>query len=150
MASMNPRDIFLLLKLTYFRYLGNSSFLSALVAEFAAPYLNDVQIMLHDYTRLPNLHFSRFIDNIEKPYHSAQVIFESDYFSISLLAQTNPDDHVMPPFRFYSACSAESIMQMSATLSGKLARVEELLIVFTANPYQPWLHDTTSWHSFLQ
>ena len=148
--STNPGDIFLLSKLTSFHYLGRSSFLNALVAGFAAPYLEDVQIKLHNDTKPPILHISRFINDIEKPYHSAQVIFEDDYFSISLLTQANPDDYITPPFRFASACTTESIMRMSATLFGKLAIVEELLIVFTVNSYQPWLHDTTSWHSFLQ
>ena len=102
----NPRDVFLLSELTYFRYLSNDSSLSALAAGFAAPYLEDVQIILNGDSSPPILHLPRFIDDIEKLYRSAQVIFEKYYFRISLLTQTNADDSVMPPFQLCSGCSA--------------------------------------------
>ena len=151
MPPTTPGDIFLLSKLTYFHYMGRGSFLSALVAGFAAPYLEDVQIRLHDDTRLPILvHLPRFIDDIEKLCHSAQAIFGSYYFGVYLLTQTDLDDYVTPPFRFFSGCYPESLTRMSATLSNKLSRMEELSVIFTADSDPPWLRETTAWHRFLQ
>ncbi|KAH9990650.1 hypothetical protein BJV74DRAFT_421498 [Russula compacta] len=149
MPPTKSGDIVRLSKLTCFRYQGHSLFLDALVAGFAAPYLLDVHIVLGDNTEFLILHFTRFIDNVEKLCHSAQVIFERDYFRISLLTDSEPVDCVTPPFRFCSARFPGSMMQMSAALSGKLATVEELLIVFTTRSYPAW-HDAIPWRSFLQ
>ena len=145
----SPGDIALLPNLTYFHYQGHSLFLGTLVAGFAAPSLQDVHTVLSDNTEYLISHFPRFFDNMEKLYHSAQVIFERDYFRISLLTDSEPVDCVTPSFRFCSACFPDSIMQMSAALSGKLARVDELLIIFTTDSYPVW-NDAIPWHRFLQ
>ena len=145
----NPEDTFLLSKLTSFHYQGPSSVLGALVAGFTAPSLQDVHIILNDDDEDPIFHLSRFLDGIEKLYHSAQMISEGDYFRISLLTHSEPVDQPTPSFRCCSVCSPGSIMRMSATLSAKLATVEELLMVFIADPFEFW-DDDNPWRSFLQ
>ncbi|KAH9990655.1 hypothetical protein BJV74DRAFT_987792 [Russula compacta] len=153
MPTAKPGDIILLPKLTCFHYQGDSLFFGTLLAGFAAPSLRDVQIVLSNNTESLNLHFPRFIDNIEKLYHSAQVIFEKDYFCVSLLTNSEPVDCVTPPFRVCSARFPGSIVQMSAALTGKLATVKELLIIFTTDFYSAWhdaWHDAIPWRSYLQ
>ena len=149
MPPTKPGDIVLLPRLTCFRYQGHSLFLATLVAGFAAPSLQGVHIVLSDNTEYLISHFPRFIDNVEKLYHSAQVIFERDYFRISLLTDSEPVDCVTPSFKFCSARFPDSIMQMSAALSGKLAKVEELLIIFTTDSYPAW-NVAIPWRSFLR
>ena len=76
MPPTKPGDIVLLPKLTCFHYQGDSSFLGALVAGFATPSLRDVHIEPIGDLKLFILHCPQFIDNVEKLYHSAQVVIE--------------------------------------------------------------------------
>lgn len=101
----NPGNIFQLSKLTSLHFPCHSSFLNALVAGFTAPYLEDVQIVPHDFdsTTPPILH--RFLDGVEKQYHSVQVISKDDYFPISLLTHSESVNQPAPSFRFSSPFS---------------------------------------------
>ena len=151
MPPTNPEDTFLLSKLTSFQYQGSNLFLNALVAGFTAPSLQDVHFILdgdNDHAD-PISHLSRFLDGVEKLYHSVQMISEGDYFRISLFTHSEPVDHDTPSFSFCSVCSPVSIMRMSAALSAKLSTVEELFIVFI-DDYYDWWDGGTRWPAFLQ
>ncbi|KAH9990636.1 hypothetical protein BJV74DRAFT_421172 [Russula compacta] len=141
----NPRDTFLLPKLTSFHYQGPSLFLSAFMARFTAPSLQDVHFIFDgdddDEDEVPILHLPRFLDGVEKLYPSVQIISECDYFRMSLLTRSESVDHPTPSFRFCSPCSPESIMRMSAALSAKLATVDELLMVSIGDSHEIWDDD---------
>ncbi|KAH9978404.1 hypothetical protein BJV74DRAFT_138626 [Russula compacta] len=149
MPPTNPEDTFLLSKLTYFHYQGPSSVFNALVAGFTAPSLQDVHIILDHDDEDPILHLPRFLDDVEKLYHSVQMISDGDYFRISLLTHSETVGCATPSFRFCSDYSPDSVMRMSAALSAKLATVEELLMVFLTDSYE-LRDDDTPWPSFLQ
>ncbi|KAI0288670.1 hypothetical protein BC826DRAFT_1107525 [Russula brevipes] len=130
--------------LTRFRFEGCGAFLNAFAARFTAPSLQDVHIELYDFARFPTSHFTRFIGDVKKLYRSAQVIFQRDFFRLSLLTCSESIDCAEPPFRFYSKCSAESLLQICDALSAELATVEELYLSFD----QSW--GAMPWGQFLR
>ena len=149
MPPTNPENTSLLSKLISFHYQGPSSVLSALVAGFTAPSLQGLHIILDGDDESPIFHLPRFLDDVEKVYHSVQMISEGDYFRVSLLTHSETVDCATPSFRFCSKVSPDSVMGMSAALSAKLATVEELLMVFLTDFYEMWDNDTP-WRNFLQ
>ncbi|KAH9990665.1 hypothetical protein BJV74DRAFT_885023 [Russula compacta] len=86
----------------------------------------------------PILHLPRFLDSVEKQYHSVQVISENDYFRISLLTHSESVNQPAPSLGVCSPLSPNSTRQMSAALSAKLATVKELLMVFIDDSYEIW------------
>ena len=85
--------IALLSKLTNFRYVSHSVFLNALVAEFSAPSLLNVNIGFLDNIWSPIPHLPPFFKDIEEHYHAVHVDFLERGFRLSLLTQSDYVSH---------------------------------------------------------
>jgi hypothetical protein len=143
-----PKDIVPLSKLIYFRYVGYSIFLDALVAGLSAPSLLDVQIDYHVKISPRFVHLSRFINDIEEHYHAAHVSFKELF--LSLLTQSEYISHCNPRFKLGSTSSrsTKSIIQMSGALSTMLTSVEELRVTFDDHARNSMYK--IPWRMFLQ
>ena len=152
MPPTNPGDTFLLSKLTYFLYCGPSLFLSALVAGFTAPSLQNIHIILRDYDNdeVPIFHLIRFLDDVEKQYRSVRVIFKNNIPHASFYSEAV--DHDTPSFTFFWITDSDTMMRTSAALSPKLSTVEELLMVtiFDLHKYKSLWDDDIPLPNFLQ
>ena len=144
----NPEAVVLLTELTCFRYIGPSMALDALVAQFAAPSLQDLQVWITNKITFPNSHLHRFIGDVENAFFSAQLAFDEK--EVSLLMGSEPIDHSEPAFGLYTKRHfPDSMMRMSEALSTKLAPVKELLIVFGIRG-DTSSQDAILWRRFLQ
>jgi hypothetical protein len=130
-------DIVPLLKLTYFRYVGQSVFMDAIVAGLSAPFLQDLRMAFHDEILPSIVHLPRFISETEKPYHSLFVTLRNWIFRVKPSTQLECTSqrsrcgwlYFKPPE--VPTLSTQSIIQVSGTLSAKLTTVEELCISFS-------------------
>jgi len=131
-----PKDIVPLSKLTFFRYRGHSIFLDALVAGISAASLRDVEIEFFVIQPLV-VHLPRFINEIEAHYHAVHVTFRDFDIRLSFLTQSEYIGHCV--LYIILGPSLDSVMQMSAALSTKLAAVEELRVtVYKTEFFLSW------------
>jgi len=143
----NPKYIVTLSYLTRFHYSGHSAALYALVGGLNAPSLRDLCIGL--VNEIPSSsHLPRFIDDLDKEYHSVQLAFDTIDFRVSLLTGSEPIDYHQPRFKFSSAHSQDSLMRLSSALSAKFVTAKELLITFGIRSDTRW-QDITPWRKFL-
>ena len=147
-----PKDIVTLLKLSSFRYVGHSVFLDTLTAGLSAPSLRRINIRFSHNLWPPTVHLPRFINEIEKRYHSVHVSFKNRIFCLSLLTQSEYISQRMPRFKLgpFRRRSAESIIEMSGALSMKFATVEEFRFTFDRK-YDPASDENLiAWRRFIQ
>jgi hypothetical protein len=124
-----PKEKFLLSKLTSFHYHGHSAYLNTLVTGFKAPSLREVNVQLSDSTMHPILHISRLIEDTGEHHHAVQVVLERYYFRLLLLPLSEKvGDHRSPRFTLCTHRFPESIMQTSSAFSAKLATTEKLFV----------------------
>ena len=126
-SSSSTPKVVLFSRLAYFRYVGPSRYLDALVAKLSAPSLQDIDLNFYDGI-WPSEHLPRFINEIRECYHAAHVIFEQAGFHLSMLTQSEYISH----FKSHSVILGsrdkfpESLTRLSSALSTKLTTVEEL------------------------
>ena len=89
--TYRPNDIVLLSKLTWFRFVGHSVFLDALVVGVSAPSLRDVDLKFSNEFWPPIVHFPRFINEIEEQYHAVHVVFQGWHSHLWLLTHSEYD-----------------------------------------------------------
>jgi hypothetical protein len=153
----NPEGAVPLTKLKNLQYNGPSVALNALLGRLAAPSLQGLCIGLDDEVASPVSHLSpvsRFIDDVDKTFHSAQLVLCEEIFRISLLTELEDSTLIgrrAPHFnlKFNSKSFPESIMRMSNVLSTKLATVKQLLITFKKGRGISW-NDVAMWQRFLR
>ncbi|KAI0302769.1 hypothetical protein BC826DRAFT_432223 [Russula brevipes] len=134
--------------LTRFHFYGCSAFLNAFAARFTAPSLQDVDIGLDDVTPFQISHLTRFIGDVKKLFRSAQVIFERDFFRLSLPIRSKRIHRAEPHFRFYSQRSMGSLLRMCSALSPELATVEKLSLSFDVGASR--YCGAIPWYQFLR
>lgn len=140
-----PEEFSSFSKLTTFRYHGHSTFLNTLLARFAAPSLQEVNIWLGDGT-LPLIpHLPRFIEDIEEHYHAIHVEFHRG-LSFSFLG--HPGYAIHSPYFRCSNSLPESIMQMSSKFSARLATMQELFVIRNTCA-SGFFEDSIPWHRFF-
>ena len=146
-----PKDIATLSKLTCFHFVGNSVFLDALVAGLSAPSLQDVDFEFYDEIWPPIVHLPRFVDEINEHYSAVHVAFRDWHFHFSLLTQSEYNSRCKPRFKFGPVLTPypESIIQMSSSLSTRLATVGELRVTLEDTDANVW-DNVIPWRSFLQ
>jgi hypothetical protein len=146
-----PQDIVPLSNLTRFCYLGHPKFLSALLAGFSAPSLQDVDFSFPGPILSLIEHLPRFITDMKEHYHTARVYVANNKTlpnstSFSLLTHSESTSHCKPHFKLHnSILSLESIMQLSSALSTRFTTIEELQVIFewsgagASDNAVPWL-----------
>jgi hypothetical protein len=144
-----PKESFLLAKLTSFDYFGHSAFLDILTMGFEALSLQDVDIYLDDRTQSLHYipHLPQFINNVGEHYHALRVVLDGNYFGFSLLGRAEDVDHHSPRFRLRSSRFRNWITEISSMFSAKLSTMEELLIIFKV-AQEP--EEVIPWRTFLE
>ena len=147
--TSGPKDIVLLSRLTWFRFVGHSIFLDALVAGFSAPSLRDVDLTFLNRLSPLIVHLPRFINEIKEHYHAVHVVFQGWQSHIWLLTRSEYDNHCAPRFKFGPVLIllSELIIQMSSALSARLTTVEELRVTFSGTDAGDW--DSIPWRGFF-
>jgi hypothetical protein len=124
-----PKDIVPLLKLTRFNYSGSTIFLNNLMSGLSAPSLQDTSFLLLSI-RSPLLYLSRVIDDVTEEFRSVSVTLDIRYFSLLSSTHSRKIDYFKPSFSFYVLCSEDTTKSFSGMSSTKLAKTEELALVF--------------------
>ncbi|KAI0251460.1 hypothetical protein BJV78DRAFT_1211772 [Lactifluus subvellereus] len=134
---IKTEDIIPLSNLTYFRFFGHRVHLEGLLAGLATPSLQDLHIVLSDYSiTLPIPHLSRFIHDEGRPVFATRVKFTGLSLDISLLHSTND-----PPSRITVPGTMISMARISTALSATLATVEDLFLTCSFQPETLWLSE---------
>ena len=143
--SENGGRIVPLSKLTFFCFYGYQVFLDDLMSRLAALSLQTFSTKLPGSSISPIWHISWFIADINAEYHRFQVtLLHYGSFKFSLLALSECINNPNPHFNFHS----QDIMQISNTLSPRLAIVKKLFLISfykLSPPATPWC-----WHQFLR
>ena len=138
--SQTPKDIVPLLKLTRFRYDGSTIFLNNLMSGLSAPSLQDARFELQIMSRSPLLYLSRFIDDVNEEFRSICVTFDFDCFRLLSSTHSGKTDYLKSSFRFNVNCYPDSIISINNTPSMKLAKAEELELIFHRWNITEWEH----------
>jgi hypothetical protein len=147
----NPEGVVPLTNLKYFQYNGPSVALNALLGWLTAPSLQGLYIWLDDEVTSSISHLSRFIDDVDKTFHSAQLGVYERHSHISLLTESEVSTLIESLFRFRinSKSHQESIMRMSNVLSSRLTTVKQLVITLKKRKDSSW-NDVAMWRRFLR
>ncbi len=150
-----PKECFPLGKLTSFHYDGCSAVLNVLTMGFVAPSLQDVDIVLDDWSpTLPSTpHVPKFINDIREHYRVVQVMLERDLLHFSLLARSECVGHHssrfrLGSFRFSGSNIQDWMMHISNAFSAKFSTMEELFIVSLY--YKDVSKEVIPWCTFLE
>ncbi len=147
--TLTSNTIVPLSKLTCFHYHGYGVFLDILMSGFSAPSIRDVRFQFADETWRwpPNMHLSRFFNEMEEDYHTVDVVCRGrSWFCVSWLSFSE----YKPRFEFFTDWGVfeEMVTRMSSALSTKFATVEKLRVTF--NMKAIYRERVFPWRNFLQ
>ncbi|KAI0253959.1 hypothetical protein BJV78DRAFT_142168 [Lactifluus subvellereus] len=147
---MRAADVVPLLRLTHFQFFGSTAHFEALAAGLAAPFLQDLEIELHDDS--PTFpHLSRFIGDVEGLFLAVRVDVASIAPQISMLTHSHSIDE--PPRRIAIQNGVWSV-QIGTAFGAKLTTAEQLFLERGSTSYrerESWFHeDPIAWRGFFK
>ncbi|KAI0253831.1 hypothetical protein BJV78DRAFT_1189636 [Lactifluus subvellereus] len=146
---MRAADVVPLLRLTHFQFSGTTACFEALAAGLAAPFLQNLEIVLDDDSPTPP-HLSRFIGDVEGQFSAVQVDITADALRISILTHSHSIDE--PPRRIAIRNLTTWSMQIGTAFGARLTTAEQLFFQCPWKYYGSWFHneDPITWRGFFE